>query len=180
MLRHARTALVPLAALVLVATVAACSGGDDEGADGSEKATPTETTPTAVAGTGTDTTARDASDFCSSLGTSGIEDLLGAPPARVTATDTSCTWSQDGGDGTHELAVTMTPHPNDSEAQAAVSGDEDPAPGLGSFAASAISFDDERGEVQVSTGPAVITVTASAPGLTEARLAAATVAMLQG
>ena len=177
--RHLRIGLLSLAALVLATAVVACSG-DDEGSSGSTTSTPTETTPTAVAGTGTDDTERAASDFCTSLAPSGIEDLLGTTPSGLTATDTSCTWSEQGADGPRRLTVTVTPYPNADEAQASVSGDVDPAPGLDSFAASAISFDDDRGEVQVSTGPAVIAVTASGPGLSEARLASATVAMLQG
>lgn len=180
--RHVRTSLVTLAAVLVAMSGVACSGDDEDAAPAtSAKSAPAETSPTAVSGTvDPDQPVRDASDFCTSLGSGGIQDLLGAAPAEVAATDTTCTWTREGSDGVHRVEVTMTSYTSDTEAQDAVSGDETPAPGMDSFSASALSFGDDEGTVQVASGPAVVQVVASGPGLTAERLTAAVTAMLQG
>ncbi len=179
-----RLALVPV--LVLVALLGgACSSGDD---DGDRADAPDTTGPpiTAVAGEpgGTEQEIVAASEFCSNLGPGGIEDLLGTAPTSVRATDTSCEWSETIDGSTRELSVTLTPHPTDADAIESVSADDDGDPQLDGFAASAVTFSEKgdvgQGEVQVASGPAVLTFTAVGPGLTRSGLTAGVAAVLQG
>lgn len=173
-----------VAAVVLLS--AACSDDDAK----SSAAPETGPTVTAVAGqpAGTDQEVVASSEFCSNLGPGGIEDLLGTAPTEVRATDTSCEWTEAVDGGTRELSVTLTPYPTDAEARAAVPADEgtddEVDPHLEAFTASSVTFSEDgdaaSGEVQVASGPAVITFAASGPGLTRTRLTAGVSAVLQG